>query len=89
MLIRYFAGAAEAAEVHSTHVDASGLDAGALVQMLGRENPALEQVLHQREQARWLSPSRLSGQLARYLPELGALGGQLSRLCRGDGRQIC
>lgn len=45
MLIRYFAGAAEAAGVHSTHVDASGLDAGALVQTLGRGNPALEQVL--------------------------------------------
>ena len=45
MLIRYFAGAAEAAGAQSTHVDASDMDAGTLVQMLGRDNPDLERIL--------------------------------------------
>ena len=45
MLIRYFAGAAEAAGAQSTHVNASDMDAGTLVQMLGRDNPDLERIL--------------------------------------------
>lgn len=45
MLIRYFAGAAEAAGTRTESVEAADLTVDSLLTYLGAENPALAQVL--------------------------------------------